>query len=487
MAKKHSGASIDIHGGGLDLIFPHHENERAQSEGATHQQFAGTWLHNGMLRFADQKMSKSVGNVERLDDAITEWGAETLLLLFARAHYRSPMDYTPDTLDQAKAAATGFREAFRALRGAAGDGSGDHDLLDEADARVRAFDAAMDDDLATPKALAELFGLITSVNRAVSAGSLSQRGAAAVAEVFRSRLDVLGLGRARQRHGSPARGGRAGRGAPGRPRGPRFRSRRRAAREDRGPRVRRARRWRPVRARTGREVAMAATIYGRNPVREALRGRRRVRRVLATERAASGADWLRGAPVTIVGAGEVAALAGSEDHQGFAAEVDPYPYADADGLAARERPLLVALDEITDPHNLGAIARSALCAGADGLILPRHRSASVTAAVCRASAGAVEHLAIAAVPNLADWLVRSRRAGLWSYAADADAGDRHVDADLADGTILVIGSEGRGVRPRVRAACDGAVRIPIQGAVGSLNASVAAAVLLFEARRQRGF
>jgi len=232
---------------------------------------------------------------------------------------------------------------------------------------------------------------------------------------------------------------------------------------------------------------MVDAIYGRNPVREALRGRRRVRRVLATERAAGGADWLRGAPVTITGGAEVAALAGSEDHQGFAAEVDPYPYADADALAAGERPLLVALDEISDPHNLGAIARSALCAGADGLILPRHRSASVTAAVCRASAGAVEHLAIAGVPNLADWLVGSRRPGLWSYATDADAGGRHVDADLADGVILVIGSEGRGVRPRVRAVCDAAVRIPIQGPVGSLNASVAAAVLLFEARRQRGF
>jgi 23S rRNA (guanosine2251-2'-O)-methyltransferase len=120
-------------------------------------------------------------------------------------------------------------------------------------------------------------------------------------------------------------------------------------------------------------------------------------------------------------------------------------------------------------------------------VLPRHRSASVTAAVCRASAGAVEHLPIATVPNLADWLVRSRRPGLWSYATDAEAGDRHVDADLADGAIIVIGSEGRGVRPRVRAVCDGAVRIPIQGPVGSLNASVAAAVLLFEARRQRGF
>jgi 23S rRNA (guanosine2251-2'-O)-methyltransferase len=232
---------------------------------------------------------------------------------------------------------------------------------------------------------------------------------------------------------------------------------------------------------------VADRVYGRNPVREALRGRRRVREVLVTERAAAGVEWLAGAPVRIVGGDEVAALAGSEDHQGFAAEVDPYPYVDADELAARHQPLIVALDEISDPHNLGAIARSALCAGADGLVVPRHRSATVTAAVCRASAGAVEHLAIAIVPNLADWIVRSRRPGLWSFASDADAGDRHVDADLADGTILVIGSEGRGVRPRVRSVCDAAVRIPIQGSVGSLNASVAASVLLFEARRQRGF
>src|SRR5262249_10328576 len=137
--------------------------------------------------------SKSLGNVEKLDDAITKWGAETLLLLFARAHYRSPMDYNPDTLGQAEATGDGIREAFRALRGAAGDGSGDHELLDDADTRARAFDAAMDDDLATPRALAELFGLVTSINRAVSAGSLSPRGAAAVADVLRSRLDVLGL------------------------------------------------------------------------------------------------------------------------------------------------------------------------------------------------------------------------------------------------------------------------------------------------------
>jgi cysteinyl-tRNA synthetase len=193
MAMKHLGERIDVHGGGLDLIFPHHENERAQSEGATHQPFAGTWLHNGMLRFGDEKMSKSLGNVEKLADAIDAWGAETLLLLFARAHYRSPMDYNPETLEQARATGEGIREAFRALRGAAGDGSADLELLDEADARARAFDTAMDDDLATPKALAELFGLVTAINRAVSAGSLSRRGAAAVGDVFRSRLDVLGL------------------------------------------------------------------------------------------------------------------------------------------------------------------------------------------------------------------------------------------------------------------------------------------------------
>jgi len=193
MAMKHLGERIDVHGGGLDLIFPHHENERAQSEGATQRLFAGTWLHNGMLRFGSEKMSKSLGNVERLDDAITMWGAETLLLLFARAHYRSPVDYNADTLEQAQRAGEGITEAFRALRGAAGDGSGDHDLVDEAEARARAFDAALDDDLKTPQALAELFGLITAVNRAVSAGSLSQRGATAVADTFRSRLDVLGL------------------------------------------------------------------------------------------------------------------------------------------------------------------------------------------------------------------------------------------------------------------------------------------------------
>jgi 23S rRNA (guanosine2251-2'-O)-methyltransferase len=231
---------------------------------------------------------------------------------------------------------------------------------------------------------------------------------------------------------------------------------------------------------------MSDVVYGRNPVREALRGRRRVREILVGERAA-GLEWLSGiaTPVRIVSPRAVEELAGSPDHQLIAARVDPYPYADADALVARDRPLLVALDEITDPHNLGAIARSAECAGADGLIVPRHRSATVTGAVCKASAGAVEHLPIAVVPNLADWLERAKRPGLWSYATAADAPLTYTAADLVDGAIIVIGSEGKGVRPRVRACCDASISIPIGGTIGSLNASVAAAVVLFEARRQR--
>jgi cysteinyl-tRNA synthetase len=193
MAMAHLGEQIDVHGGGLDLIFPHHENERAQSEGATGRRFAGTWLHNGMLRFGDEKMSKSLGNVERLADALDEWGAETLLLLFARAHYRSPMDYNDDTLGQARAAGEGLRESLRRLRTAAGDGSGDALIVDEAHRRAAAFDAALDDDLATPAAIAELFELSRLANRVIDSQALSTRGAATVADVLLSRLDVLGL------------------------------------------------------------------------------------------------------------------------------------------------------------------------------------------------------------------------------------------------------------------------------------------------------
>jgi 23S rRNA (guanosine2251-2'-O)-methyltransferase len=226
-------------------------------------------------------------------------------------------------------------------------------------------------------------------------------------------------------------------------------------------------------------------VYGTHPVREALRGRREVLAVHATRRAAEQLDWLPRA--TVVEPPErLAELAGSPDHQGVVAEVGPYPYADPAELVGRDRALLAALDEVTDPHNLGAIARVCEAAGADGLLITRRRSAGVTAAVARASAGAVEHLPIARVENLADTLLAARRPGLWTYAADLAGDDEAYDRhDYRDGTIFVLGAEGRGLRPRVRRSCDAVASIPMRGRVESLNVSTAAAVLVFEAVRQR--
>ena len=227
-------------------------------------------------------------------------------------------------------------------------------------------------------------------------------------------------------------------------------------------------------------------VYGRNPVREALRGRREVLEVWATERAVSSCPWLAGGPRPHVRRDrELTEAAGSADHQGLVAWCAPYPYADAWELAAAERPLLACLDGVTDPRNLGAVVRSAAGAGATGVVVPAHRAAHVTPAVCRASAGAVEHLPLAVVPNLARWLADVKGADLWAYAAAADAPATLWETDLSGGVALVLGAEGRGVRPLVRRTCDAGVSIPLGPGVESLNVSVAAAVLLYEARRQR--
>jgi 23S rRNA (guanosine2251-2'-O)-methyltransferase len=222
-------------------------------------------------------------------------------------------------------------------------------------------------------------------------------------------------------------------------------------------------------------------VYGRRAVREALRGRREVLELLATERAARDA-WER--KPKVVAERVLTDLVGTRDHQGVVARVEPFRYADAFELAASE-PLLVCLDQVTDPRNLGAVCRSADGAGASGVILPAHNSARVTPAVCRSSAGAVEHLPVAVVPNLSRYLNEIKGPKLWVWAADA-GGTPMGEADLAGGLALVFGAEGKGIRPLVRKACDGAVSIPLAGQVESLNVSVAAAVLLYEARRQRG-
>jgi 23S rRNA (guanosine2251-2'-O)-methyltransferase len=232
-------------------------------------------------------------------------------------------------------------------------------------------------------------------------------------------------------------------------------------------------------------VTRPFVLYGRNPIREALRaGRRPVHRVWAT-RGAAADPWLRDVEVLEARPEEIAARAGSEAHQGLCAEVGPYPYADPGELLARPDPLIVVLDELQDPQNLGAICRTAECVGADGVVIPERRSAEVTPAVCKASAGGVEHLQVARVRNIADFMADAKEAGSWCYGAAAESRAHYLEPDYRGGCVLVIGAEGRGLRPRVAAACDQLVALPLRGHVQSLNASAAAAALLYGILQRR--
>jgi 23S rRNA (guanosine2251-2'-O)-methyltransferase len=230
-------------------------------------------------------------------------------------------------------------------------------------------------------------------------------------------------------------------------------------------------------------------VYGRRPVREALRGPREVLELWATQRAVEAEEWLAegsGPRVQVRPDRELTEAAGTRDHQGVVCWAEPYRYADAYELAAGERPLLACLDQVTDPHNLGAVCRNVDGSGATGVVVPAHRSATVTAAVCRASAGAVEHVAVAVVTNLARFLAEVKSPDLWVHGAAAGPGATPMwEADLSGGVALVLGAEGKGLRPLVRKTCDALVAIPQLGRVESLNVSVAAGLLLYEARRQR--
>ncbi len=230
-------------------------------------------------------------------------------------------------------------------------------------------------------------------------------------------------------------------------------------------------------------------VYGRRPVREALRGPREVLELWASERAQQAEEWLRELDRPRVQTKlerDLSEAAGTRDHQGVVAWCEPYRYADAFELAAGEAPLLACLDQVSDPRNLGAVLRSAEGAGATGVVVPSHGSSRVTAAVCRASAGAVEHVPIAVVTNLARYLAEIKRGDLWIAGAVGESGTPMWQADLSGGLAFVFGAEGKGLRPLVRRTCDLEVSIPQLGRVESLNVSVAAALLLYEARRQRG-
>ncbi len=197
-------------------------------------------------------------------------------------------------------------------------------------------------------------------------------------------------------------------------------------------------------------------------------------------------DAADGVPVKKVPRARVEELARGGVHQGVVARVEPYPYSGLEEIVSVPEPLVLVLDGVTDPRNLGAVLRAADGAGASGVVIPKDRAVGVTAAAVKASAGASEHVPVARETNLRRAIDRIKEAGVWVYAAEV-GGTVYTGLDLSGPVALVLGSEGRGVRRLVREGCDGAVSIPMLGAVESLNVSVAAAVVLYEARRQRGW
>jgi 23S rRNA (guanosine2251-2'-O)-methyltransferase len=230
-------------------------------------------------------------------------------------------------------------------------------------------------------------------------------------------------------------------------------------------------------------------IYGSRPVVEALEsGRRKIFEIFDAvgDREVREAAEPRGVKTKRVSRQRVDELSRGGVHQGVVARVEPYPYSGLGEILAPPEPLVLVLDGVTDPRNLGAVLRAAEGAGASGVVVPRDRAAGVTAAAVKASAGASEHMRVARETNLKRAIEEMKEAGLWVYAAEA-GGTPYTRLDLTGPLGLVFGSEGRGVRRLVREACDGTVAIPQLGNVGSLNVSVAAAVLLYEVRRQRGW
>ena len=255
----------------------------------------------------------------------------------------------------------------------------------------------------------------------------------------------------------------------------------------------------PVRGRDEDPEALAdGIIEGRNAVIEALRAGASIDKIYLAKGEADRtlghiASTARGKGIVVVEADrrKLDGMSRTHAHQGVIALAAVRAYVDVEDLLALaaergEPPLLVVCDELSDPHNLGAVIRTAECAGAHGVIIPKRRSAGLTAIVAKTSAGAVSHLPVARVANLSACLKELKRQGVWVFGADA-AGDRVLyDADLKGPAAIVIGSEGSGMGRLVAETCDFLVRIPMKGKLNSLNASAAAAILLYEAVRQRG-
>lgn len=236
-------------------------------------------------------------------------------------------------------------------------------------------------------------------------------------------------------------------------------------------------------------------IAGRNAVSEALRSGREIDRLLVAKGASGSVAVLiakareRGIPVKDVDSRKLDAMCGAH-HQGVAAVAACKEFVTVDELFAvaegkGESPFFVVCDELEDPHNLGAIVRSAEAVGAHGVIIPKRRSVGLTAAVYKASAGAIEYVPVARVTNITDTLRELKERGVWVYGLDMD-GEPWCAADLTGAVALVVGSEGRGLGRLVKEQCDFVLSLPMLGKVNSLNASVACSLMLYEAARQRG-
>lgn len=238
-------------------------------------------------------------------------------------------------------------------------------------------------------------------------------------------------------------------------------------------------------------------LEGRNALQEALNSGRTIDKVFVasgdTDRSLQRLAALakeQGAVVVSVDRRKLDAMSSTHAHQGIIALAAAHTYCTIDDLleeaAARsEAPLLVICDELSDPHNLGAILRTAECAGAHGVIIPKRRSVGLTATVAKASAGAVEYMKVARVTNISAAISELKQKGVWIFGTAAEGSIPMYQADLTGPAAIVIGNEGEGISPLVRKNCDVMVSIPMKGKISSLNASAAASILLYEALRQR--
>ena len=237
-------------------------------------------------------------------------------------------------------------------------------------------------------------------------------------------------------------------------------------------------------------------VAGRNAVMELLKGSRSINRLMIANGASEGSvreiiavAKQRGINVQFYDRSKLDAMAPGIRHQGVLAQVPPVQYAELEDILAvaeqrNEPPFIVLLDELEDPHNLGAILRTADAAGVHGVLIPKHRSCPLSATVAKTSAGAVEHVPVARVGNLVQTIKKLKEQGVWVAAADMDGKD-YYDTDLTGPLLLIIGSEGQGVGRLVKEQCDFVVRIPMVGKINSLNASVAGSILMYEAMKQR--